>query len=265
MPTVETEPITMRRAVQDAGALSERRIDVSFDLRSDAQGKDPDTSSPTLRRYHQLLWSKPLPDGRQFDLSTDGSASYLHHSSDVGDFVLSSDSAVPSFRDWKRMKPIVEQMPSQELEDFQSLTYTIGGMMVFPAHKIDGQHTINAARGLTHAIADRLDLTLECIRRHYEGESSPLAAAIARYSDFFGLFRDFQGYVDFFLLADLVAEDGSVRFFLDGFSDFLTPPRPSTIDEYRVYRDRAMQFITARNGRIEAWAGASTRGSGSAT
>ena len=38
-------------------------IDTSFDVRTDSRGKDPDTWSPTLCRYHQLLWSKPLPSG----------------------------------------------------------------------------------------------------------------------------------------------------------------------------------------------------------
>ncbi len=36
-------------------------IDTSFDFRTDAGGKDADTYSPTLSRYHTLLWSKPLP------------------------------------------------------------------------------------------------------------------------------------------------------------------------------------------------------------
>ena len=40
----------------------------SFDLRTDAGGKDPDKRSPTLRRYHRLLWSEPLPGGAMFDL-----------------------------------------------------------------------------------------------------------------------------------------------------------------------------------------------------
>ena len=38
-------------------------IDTSFDFRTDASGKDPDAYSPTLRQYHRLLWSKPLPSG----------------------------------------------------------------------------------------------------------------------------------------------------------------------------------------------------------
>ena len=40
-------------------------IDVWFDCRQDANGKDPDQHSPTLKRYHAELWTKPLPDGRQ--------------------------------------------------------------------------------------------------------------------------------------------------------------------------------------------------------
>lgn len=37
-------------------------IDITFDFRRDAI-KDPDIDSPTLRHYHMLLWSKPLPSG----------------------------------------------------------------------------------------------------------------------------------------------------------------------------------------------------------
>ena len=38
-------------------------IDTTFDVRTDAGGRDPDRYSATLRRYHRLLWSKPLPGG----------------------------------------------------------------------------------------------------------------------------------------------------------------------------------------------------------
>ena len=38
-------------------------IDTNFLVDSDTpSGKDPDKYSPTLRRYHKLLWSKPLPN-----------------------------------------------------------------------------------------------------------------------------------------------------------------------------------------------------------
>lgn len=48
--------------------------------------------------------------------------------------------------------------------------------------------------------ADRFDLTLECIRRHYLGQRSPLGETLARYRDFFALFEDFSGYVEFFMV-----------------------------------------------------------------
>ena len=59
-----------------------------------------------------------------------------------------------------------------------------------------------------------MDLTLESIRRHYRGAWSPLADVLARYRDLFVAFEDFRGYVDFWLLQDMVTDDYStVRFF----------------------------------------------------
>jgi hypothetical protein len=46
-------------------------IDPTFDFPTDAGG-DPDTHSPTLRRYHRILWSKPLPGGTMFELHEAG-------------------------------------------------------------------------------------------------------------------------------------------------------------------------------------------------
>jgi uncharacterized protein DUF6994 len=64
-------------------------IDITFDFRSDTPpGKDPDTWSPTLRRYHQLLWSKRLASGVLFELDVSGPPFYLHHRSELGEFSL---------------------------------------------------------------------------------------------------------------------------------------------------------------------------------
>ena len=38
-------------------------IDTSFNMYSDANGGDPDATSPTLHGYHKLLSSKSLPSG----------------------------------------------------------------------------------------------------------------------------------------------------------------------------------------------------------
>ncbi|MFN7916325.1 MAG: hypothetical protein U0Q55_13375 [Vicinamibacterales bacterium] len=223
-------------------------IDVTLDLRGDAKGKDPDTHSETLRRYHKMLWRKPLPSGPLFDLDDATPGCYLHHKAPQHKFCLSSDAVIPTFS----YRPEITALTSpEELEAFDSVSYTIGGMMVFPAFQIHRKWTINQARGCTRKIADRFDLTLECIRRHYsDGGESPLATVLARYSEFFDLFVDFPRFVEFFLLQDLVTADGSAVKFSTPFNGFNSPAIPSTAAEYREYREAATAFIEARNRRI---------------
>lgn len=226
-------------------------IDITFDFRSDTPpGRDPDALSPTLRNYHKFLWSKALPNGTVFDLSDATPGVYLHHRSQLGEFRLSSDSFVQSFTRWKSLRHIIELFPETENEAFRTAGYTIGGMIVFPATIVDGKQTINGARGFNRAIADRMDLTLECIRRHYLGQNSPLGDTLLRYADFFALFENFRGYVDFFLLQDMVTSDYSdVKFFMP-FFDFATPAVPQDADSYRSYRHNSIAFVEARNRRI---------------
>lgn len=225
-------------------------IDISFDFRSDTpKGQDPDAASPTLRRYHRLLWSKPLPGGSFFNLSDERTDAYLHHRSAVGEFFLASDAVIPSFR---KVPEIKATIPEAEIEAFNTLGYTIGGMMVFPGNRINGRMTINGARGCHPRIRDRFDLTLECIRRHYLGEASPLSEPLSRYSDFFMLFADFRGYVDFFLLQDLVIGNGCEVRISKPYDNFRSSPVPADATQYRAYRDDAVAFINARNRRILA-------------
>ena len=229
-----------------------REIDTTFDFRTDAGGKDPDSHSPTLRRYHQILWSKPLPKGASFDLDSTTPGEYLHHKSELGEFWLASDSVIPTFEGYLTMVPVLAAFPPSEIEEFQAIGYTIGGMMVFPGNKVDGKQTLNGARGFHPRIRDRMDLTLECIRRHYLGHESPLSDVLARYADFFSLFGSFEGYVRFFLLDDLVDDDyRQVRYFLP-FDDFTTSALPERPEAYRAYRVASEAFIEARNGRIDA-------------
>lgn len=233
-----------------ATKLNMHVIDITYDFRSDSGGKDPDAYSPTLRRYHRRLWSKPLPCGTFFALSDTERGVYLHHSSSLGNFSLSSDSVIPSFTRWKSLKHITSLFPEAENEAFRAIGYTIGGMMIFPATRVDGKHTINVMRGFTRQIADRFDLTLECIRRHYIGLPSPLGETLSRYATFFSLFKDFRGYVDFFLLNDLVTDDySSVHFFMP-FDNFTTPSVPRDREEYEDYRRCSIEFVNARNRRI---------------
>jgi hypothetical protein len=228
-------------------------LDVAFDFRSDTpEGKDPDAVSPTLRQYHKRLWTKPLPSGAVFDLIDTTPGAYLHHRSGLGEFWLTSDTVIPTFRKEARLSYVFERIP-EHLSTFRSIGYTIGGMMLFPANRVARQMTINGARGFHPRIKDRFDLTVECIRRHYINEGSPLSDTIARYADFFRLFGDFRGFVQFFLLQDLVTDDCSAVKFFSAFDTFQSSPVPADMASYLHYRAQAVRFIEARNRRIQTW------------
>ena len=235
--------------------MSEQKlhIDVSFNFYSDSGGKDPDSHSPTLKKYHKLLWSKPLPSGKIFTLTDTDSSSYLTYSSAQNEISLSSDSISNSYRDKKALSSITSEL-SKEVEEFRNIGSTIGGYILFPGKKIDGKMTINGARGFNQKIADRFDLTLECIRLHYLGKTNSLQEVLDQNSSFFKLFESFAGYVDFFLLQDLVSPNyESINFFTPIKQIFESSPLPATQAEYQQYMKRSTSFTAKRNERIKAW------------
>jgi hypothetical protein len=238
-------------------------IDTSFDFTSDsphywdtfwensgglgAGGSDPDSSSRTLQRYHQILWSKELPCGETMKLSSGAGPYYLTWK----DFRFGSDSIIVCFRHWKNQRLINEvsrTLPDYRafMEDFVHRTYTIGGMIIFPKH----QNSINQRKGTHPLIGDRWDLTLECIRRYYMQEDSPLKDVLETDKGFFDLFVDFKGYVDFFFLQDCVTDDySSVNIWL-GNGSFKENPFPQTIMEYLDWIEKQLTFLEKRNKRI---------------
>ena len=228
-------------------------IDIAFNFYSDSGGKDPDSYSPTLKKYHKLLWSKPLPSGKVFTLSDTESDSYLTYISAQEKISLSSDSISNSYRDKKALSSIIQDL-SKEVEEFRNIGSTIGGYILFPNKKIDGKMTINGARGFNQKIADRFDLTLECIRLHYLGMSNPLQEVLTQNAAFFKLFENFAGYVDFFLLQDLVDVNYElINFFTPTKQMFESSPLPASKEEYLQYMNRSTCFTAKRNERIKEW------------
>lgn len=76
------------------------RIDVDTDFQEDSRRRDPNLSSPLLQEFHRRLWSKPLPNGRVFEL-TPGKvrgAHVLYHRTPTIEFTLSGDTLANSSR-----------------------------------------------------------------------------------------------------------------------------------------------------------------------
>ncbi len=227
------------------------KININFNFGSDTPpNQDPDSHSPTLRKYHKILWSKFLPNGELFTLEDSNPKTYLYHEFNLGIFYLGSDAITHSYSKAKRMAHIIKQVPPGIVESLYSFGSTIGSYTIFPSKKINNKMTINQARGINARILDRFDLTLECIRLFYENEDSPLSSVFLRYQDFFNLFCDFKGYVDFFLFQDLVSEDySSVKYHLQ-YLGFDKSPLPQDVDEYLEYREKSIKFIKSRRQRM---------------
>ncbi|MFE4541547.1 DUF6994 family protein [Arthrobacter sp. NPDC056727] len=238
-----------------------RVFDTSFDYKADKPAKsrpDADRDSPTLRSDHELLWTKKLNSGVLFAPAApparrDG---YLIFTDASGArHWYGSDAITHSYTGWLRPKSLTEATASLNEEQrsrYVNPPYTIGSSMIWPVRSKD-RPTMNQAR-VRGRIGDRMDLTLECIRRHYAGEpESPLASVINAYADFFALFDGFAEFVDFFHLQDLVTPDyNGVRFYLP-FDNFKRIGTPTTTEEYVTYREATLEFIAGRNRRMAKW------------
>ena len=239
-------------------------IDTFFDFTTDSPGywdgywerndgmgagkTDPDSASPTLQEYHKFLWSRQLPNGEYMDLKKGAGPYYLTWNG----FRFGSDSIIASFR-YKKNRALIEQVKERVCdyktyyETFTHKAYTIGGMIIFPKH----QNSMNQFRGVNPLISDRWDLTLECIRRYFKGERSPLYDVIKEDHKFYELFCDFKGYVDFFFLQDCVSSSCDSVNIWCGDGLFQDNGLPKTADEYLAFIDEEIQFVNKRNLRIK--------------
>ena len=222
------------------------KIDIDFDFRQDSSG-DPDTDSQKLYEAHIFLWNKVLPCGKIFDLKIIGdNYGRLLIKNNLCDN-LSSDRMCPHF-DGKYNGKFDGWLSDFEREELKYKVRTIGGHIIFPAHKRNG-FTINQAKGVNRKICDRFDLTLECIKRFYQNKESPLYDTLERYKVFFDLFIDFSGFITFFMLQDFIDEREQLKFSLP-FDNFNRSPLPQTVAEYKQYKVHTIDLMNSRNKRI---------------
>lgn len=234
-----------------------KEIDITFDFTTDSPnywsgiGVDPDNASPTLQRYQKLLWSRKLPNGEIMDLTEGCGYNYLHWKN----FRFGSDSIVNMYTYHKNahiqslLKEVKKTITNydQFIENYVRTGYTMGGELIFPKK---GADSINSRRGTNKLIRDRFDLTIECIRRYYKNEISPLTETLNKNKDFFDLFVDFKRYIDFFLLQDIVNQDYSATNCYLDMANFTRDPYPKDTAEWHTLYNKQMEFLEKRNQRI---------------
>ncbi|MDR2058480.1 MAG: hypothetical protein LBP83_09435 [Dysgonamonadaceae bacterium] len=221
-------------------------IDTKFNFYYDSNGKDPDGHSRKLQEYHKILWSKPLPNGKVWELKSSEDSNGYFFESEFGEF--SSDAITHSYKGWIRYSTITNIIPNEVNELFDAGS-TIGAYLIFPRN-----NSINKARGCL--LNDRFDMTLECIRLFYLNKKSVLFDILLQNKNFFELFVRFENYVDFFLLQDLVDDKRNIKSWIE-FDNVKKSPEFVEIkdkESYLAYKEKVMSFINQRNKRITEYA-----------
>lgn len=247
-----------------------RTFDLSFNYETDMparSGADADSDSPKLRLDHELLWTKELRSGVTFApvaprVRRQG---YLIWTSPSGaQHWYGSDAITHSYTNWGSPKTLAQakaELTEEQRRRYLSPPYTIASSIIWPVRSND-LPTINTARGFGptgRILRDRIDLTLECIRCHYEDADNTLASVLSAYGDFFVLFDGFAEFTTFFHLQDLIRQDFSAVQSLMRPGDILTQSdfereaTPTTVEEYVTYREATLEFISRRGHRMADW------------
>ena len=233
-------------------------VDFSFDYRKDdgVNGRDPDKYSFQMKKDHCELWSKQLPVSEygKLELTPYRDRMVAYVNGEYFDFGCDSITNCYAWR--KSLEKIREdEEVAKLLKDYYDSDYVIGSSLIFPLRRDDGKTkwTINQAKGCLRRISDRIDLTLECIRIFYldKNQWTPLRSCFINYSRFFDWFGDFENYVKFFFLDDLVSKDYKTVVGFTDVLDFDHAMPTSSIEEYKEYIKRNIEFIKKRNKRIK--------------
>jgi hypothetical protein len=166
------------------------------------------------------------------------------HRSSRGVFLLSSDAFTT--RLGKKAGRVIREIPDEEMPE--DLGYTVGSAIVFPGNRVGRKQTINGARGFRANVADRPDLTLECIRRHYLGLCRTRWQMSCSGKDFFDLFGT-SADTSNSSCCRTSRDDGQT---IGSSTRSLISERRNTEKqgEYLSYLQASNGFIRARNRRI---------------
>ena len=229
--------------------------------------RDPDSWHVGLRESHQLLVSRPLPNGDQWTFEP-VRGWYLKNlepsENEPDEWSLGSDNfATTHTNSLPDFAAAIPGYANGHVHEF----CTIGGYIVFPnglAHtrpttQRARRWTLNQARGCDRQVSDRFDLTLEAIRLYFAGitvrAENPLGDVMDAYGWFFDCFgqgsEGFEAYVDYFFLDPFIAE-GRVRPLYRGSLNF-ADALPRDASQYHSYIQEQRQAVGQRNDLIAQW------------
>lgn len=245
-----------------------KKIDKSFpnfDIKT-----DPDLTNPELYNAIVKLWDK----GPLAGIRANGCELVYVDAKTGARYRFGSDCMINLYTDYdeKRHGPEKLQNSIRQIKQQSEMVanydkyYPIGASIIFPRGCEKWWETINITRGWRWIIGDRIDLTMECIRLYYDDKESPLTDVFKDKINkwFLDLFGSFPAYIDFFMLNDLIGDDGKINFFLpfNGFqktesgwvlkcgTEQRSHAYPTSEQEWWTLFDAEISFMNARSKSI---------------
>jgi len=228
--------------------MNDQLIDVNYQFHICKNGNekfDIDLQCREIYDYHKVLWQRKLPNGKMlhFEIRKNRGGYYLFEMNSKIRF--GSDSILHTYRNYSKgkIKNLIKEFNQNDLNQFYEKLTTIGGYIIFPKH----MNSLNQRRGNHSLVADRFDITLDSIRKYYRGEKIdyPLRNDLEKDREFFSWFIDFESYVSFFYLDDLVDKKSRrILFFSED------KPLPTSKASYLIYKANVLSFLEKRNRRI---------------
>lgn len=228
--------------------MNDQLIDVNYQFHICKNGNekfDIDLQCREIYDYHKVLWQKKLPNGKMlnFEIRKNRAGYFLFEMNSKIRF--GSDSILHTYRNYSKgkIKNLIKEFDRNDLNRFYEKITTIGGYIIFPKH----MNSLNQRKGNSPLVEDRFDITLNSIRKFYQNENTdyPLRKELENDREFFSWFVDFESYVSFFYLDDLVdRKSGEILFFSED------KPLPISKASYLKYKDNVLSFLEKRNRRI---------------
>lgn len=233
--------------------------------------QDPDAVSEKLYDDLREIFNKSdLGKKYKFHVAHHSSQLYLQYDQDYN-HELSVDYIGPSRANALSYLNGEIEEKANRIGEFLLTSRTIGGHVLWPAHQINRNMTINQIRGKKHGIYDRIDITLAELQHFYNTNgngiaefSQPLYDAFKRYKwffdDCFGSFENFIKYMnlDMFLhnknVISLADSDVKNEIFIN-VSNYNADFKPSNYSNFiencteliRIRSEKMNEFLNSDN------------------
>lgn len=217
-----------------------------------SEAQDPADFSAKLAQYQILLYTKPLPSGGFLKLRANKFNQVEAELPSGESILLTSMPLIHQACFEADNHELLSKLPQSQVDIMLRTLVTSGNYMLIPAQPLNGYRLDDFRKN--PRIGNRIDLYLECVRRQYAGEPSPLDDILNPFKPWFELFLSFKQFVEFFYLGNLYDPKlKKIHFFKTFDPDFPINLDPETGSSSMLVLSHSVIFAGSRGQAQEKW------------